>query len=454
MVNYFIRRFLLIIPTFLGITFLCFTVMRCVPGGPVEQAILKYQQSMSTTGEAGASGGGAIDDNGQISEEMVQKLKEIYGFDKPIYQAYFIWISKVCKLDLGTSDTFSRPVWDVIKERFPISITFGLIGFLLSYTICVPLGVFKAIKHGSAFDTMSSIIVFIGYSIPGWTAGVFLLLLFGGGSFVSLFPLGGIHSDNINSDMFLSKYLLKGAKVSELPGDVLKLYQLGNHEKINSDHPAFKNLKPEHIILTTDSSGKEIKSGFVRNIPPSVKKLYQLNSDQTINETHPAFKQIEDSKTFQLTSGNVNDLNTLGYIIDLMWHMILPIMCYMIGSFASLTVLMKNSLMENLGQDYVRTAFAKGLSEKTVIFKHALRNSLIPIATGLGHAISLVLAGSYLIEKVFNIQGFGLLGYTSLIARDYPVSLGILVIGASLRLLGNIISDFLYCVIDPRIRFS
>jgi microcin C transport system permease protein len=126
----------------------------------------------------------------------------------------------------------------------------------------------------------------------------------------------------------------------------------------------------------------------------------------------------------------------------------------MLGHFASLTVLMKNSLMENLGQDYVRTAFAKGLSEKTVIFKHALRNSLIPLATGMGHMMSLILAGSYLIEKVFNIHGFGLLGYTSLIARDYPVTLGILVIASTLKLVGNIIADMLYCLIDPRIRFS
>ena len=85
---------------------------------------------------------------------------------------------------------------------------------------------------------------------------------------------------------------------------------------------------------------------------------------------------------------------------------------------------------------------------------HALRNSLIPIATGLGHLLSLILAGSYLIEKVFNIHGFGLLGYTSLIARDYPVVLGTLVLGSLLKLFGNIMSDVLYCYIDPRIRFA
>jgi microcin C transport system permease protein len=126
----------------------------------------------------------------------------------------------------------------------------------------------------------------------------------------------------------------------------------------------------------------------------------------------------------------------------------------MVGGFASLTVLMKNSLLENLGQDYVRTAFAKGLSERRVIFLHTMRNSLIPIATGLGHAISLVMAGSYLIERVFNINGIGYLGFDAVVERDYAVVMGILVINTALALFGNILSDVFYVLIDPRIRFS
>lgn len=405
MLSYFIRRFLLIIPTFIGITFLCFTVMRFVPGGPVEQAILRYQSSMAASGEGGGGSSASATGTGQISEDMVQKLKEIYGFDKPFYVAYVIWLSKVVTFDLGMSDTYSRPVWDMIKEKFPISITFGLIGFMLSYTVCIPLGVWKAIKHGSPFDTASSVLVFVGYSIPGWTAGVFLLLFLGGGSFWNVFPLGGTESDKVPEDSYLSNYLGNG--------------------------------------------------GLVINLPPEIRAGYpKLSDSDTINSSHPAFVHLPKDKAGKLAQGKHDDLSGFGRFLDRVWHMVLPIVCYMIGSFASLTVLMKNSLMENLGQDYVRTAFAKGLSERRAIFVHALRNSLIPIATGLGHIISLVLAGSYLIEKVFNIQGFGLLGYTSLIARDYPVTLGILVIGSTLKLLGNIISDFLYCVIDPRIRFS
>ena len=205
---------------------------------------------------------------------------------------------------------------------------------------------YKAIRHGTKFDLVSSVIVFLGYSIPGWALGTALLVLFGGGSFWSFFPLGGFRPDNWN--------------------------YLGFFAKVTS--------------------------------------------------------QIH--------------------------YMFLPVVCYMIGSFATLTILMKNSVMENLGQDYIRTAFAKGLSERRVIFVHALRNSMIPIATGLGNVIGLILAGSFLIEKVFNIDGMGYLGYTSILQRDYPVALGILVIDSVLMLVGNILSDMIYVIVDPRIRFQ
>ena len=405
MYSYFIRRFLLMIPTFIGITFLCFTVTRFVPGGPVEQAVLRYQQAVAMSGEGGGGTSSSDMEQGQISEEMMESLKAIYGFDKPFYIAYAHWLWRVLHFDLGTSDTYSRPVWDLIKEKFPISIIFGLSGFMLSYLICIPLGVWKAVKHGSTFDTGSSIMVFIAYSIPGWTAGVLLLMLLGGHAYIDIVPSGGMESGFVTESSKLAGFLQEGAQVADIPAETRK------------DFP-------------------------------------KLGDGQTINASHPAFKQVPADKRFKLKTGSHSDLNFVGRTLDTLWHMILPVFCYVLGMFASSTVLMKNSLMENLGQDYVRTAFAKGLSERVVIFKHALRNSLIPIATGLGHMLSIILAGSYLIEKVFNINGFGLLGYDSLIARDYPVTLGILVIGSMLKLFGNIVSDFLYCLIDPRIRFS
>ena len=328
------------IPTFLGITLLVFTITRFVPGGPIEQMIARMQMASA---EGGA---GSARTTVEIPKDSLDKLKEHYHFDKPTLVAYGLWLKELLQLNLGTSYKYSKPVIDVISQRFPVSIYFGLIGFTLAYLICVPLGVMKAIKHGSVFDVASSATVFMGYSIPGWALALVLLVFFGGGSFWSLVPLGGFRSEGW----------------AELP-------------------------------------------------------LWSK-------------------------------------VVDQVHHTIVPVIGYMVGSFATLTVLMKNSLMDNLGQDYVRTAFAKGLTERRAIFVHALRNSLIPICTGLGHAIGLVMAGSYLIERVCNIDGIGYLGFISIVERDYAVVMGVLVINTFLILLGNILSDVLYVLVDPRIRFT
>jgi microcin C transport system permease protein len=332
---------LLVIPTFIGITMAAFVVMHFVPGGPIERQIMAYKMAVAQEGGGSALGQFGI----EIAPEALEEMKKFYGFDKPVHIRYVTWLWNVLHLDLGRSYTYQDPVWDVIRSRFPISIFLGLTGFILSYLVCVPLGVLKAVRHRSTFDFLSSFIVFLGYSIPGWALGTALLVLFGGGSFWNLFPLGGFRPDNW-------EYLSLGEKI--------------------------------------------------------------------VAQAH---------------------------------YMALPVFCYMVAEFATLTILTKNSLMENLSQDYVRTAFAKGLRKRRVIFVHALRNSMIPIATGIGHVFSLILAGSFLIEKVFNIDGMGFLGYNAILQRDYPVALGILVISSVLMLIGNIISDIVYAVVDPRIRF-
>lgn len=344
--NYFIRRLLLMIPTFLGITVIFFFILQIVPGGPLEQEMLKLRAGLASMGEGGGGGIGGQMDRVEIPAEALEEMKRFYGVDKPIPVRYALWLWNVLHFDLGVSYVYSEPVWTTIKSRFPVSIYFGVIGFILSYSVCVPLGIAKAIKHGSPFDFVSSVLVFIGYSIPGWALGAVLLVLFGGGSFWDVFPLGEFRSEN----------------------------------------------------------------------------WYELSF--------------------------------FGKVWDQIQHTVLPVIAYMVGSFATLTVVMKNSLMENLGQDYVRTAFAKGLPEKRVIVIHAVRNSLIPIATGIGHLIGLFLAGSYLIEKTFNINGIGMLSFQSVVMRDYPVVLGFLVIAGIIRLLGNILSDMCYAAIDPRIRFK
>ena len=343
MTAYFIRRLLLIIPTFLGITIMVFTITRFVPGGPIERIIAQARQMPGIEGGAGTTGM-SEDQTQPLSEEQIEELKKYYGFDKPVLVSYFLWLGKVLSGDLGTSTRYYDPVWEMIRERIPISLYFGLISMVLVYGVCIPLGIAKAMRHKGVFDNISSIVVFIGYAVPGWVIGVLMLVLFA--SRWEFFPLGGMVSD-----------------------------------------------------------------GF-------------------------------------------EDFSLLQKAVDLAWHTILPLLSYMLGSFTVMTFLMKNTLMDNLASDYVRTAIAKGLPFKKAVFRHALRNSLIPIATSFGNNVSIILSGSFLIEKVFNINGMGLLGYESVVERDYPVVMGILVISSLLFMIGNILSDVCVALVDPRVKFE
>ena len=340
MKEYFFKRLLLIPPTLLGVTIIVFAITRLVPGGPLERAIMESQMM-------DASGSGFSQSAGQgmaISEAQLEQLKAYYGFDKPLIESYVIWTGKVLSGDLGSSYRYNEPVWDVIKDRFPVSIYYGLITLVLTYLVCIPLGVLKAVRHRTAVDTISSILIFIGYAIPGYALGSLLLLYF-------------------------------SVRLEWLP-----------------------------------------MGGFV-------------------------------SFTFQ-------DKTLLGQITDLLEHSALPLICYMVGSFALVTLLLKNHLMDNLAADYVRTAIAKGVSFRQSVLKHALRNSLIPIATTFGQNITLLVGGSFLIESIFDIDGFGLLGLTSILDRDYPVVMGVVLLSSLLLLIGNILSDILVALVDPRIRFQ
>lgn len=371
MTTYFIRRLLLILPTFIGVTLVAFTITRLVPGGPLEREIMNLRMGLGGSSEGGSGSANANDPTADLPEEALEQLKKNFDLDKPTVVAYFLWLKRIVTLDLGRSYSKREPVSRLVLQRLPVSITFGLTGFILAYLISIPLGVYKALRHGSVFDFGSSAIVFIGYSIPGWALGALLLVLLASGRFWDVFPLG------------------------------------------------------------------DIKTGSYQDLPALAQSI------------DPMEEVSDEWGTFDW-----DRLSLRSKIVDRTYHMFLPVFCYMMGSFASLTILTKNSLMDNLGQDYVRTAFAKGISPRRVIFLHTLRNSLIPLATGLGHALSLLMAGSYLIEWVFNIDGLGYLGYTSLVQRDYTVVMGVLAINTMLVLMGNIFSDILYALIDPRIRFE
>lgn len=343
MTQYFIRRFLLIIPTFIGITILVFAITRFVPGGPIERMIAEAQQASMMSG-GGTSTAGSMG-SATLDEDQIKELEAYYGFDKPVLVSYWQWLLKVLQFDLGTSSRYSEPVWDTIKERLPVSAFYGITTMLITYFISIPLGYMKAVRHNSHFDNASSVIVFIGYAIPSYVVGIILLVVFA--SNLEWFPMGGFYSE-----------------------------------------------------------------------------------------------EFEDMESFWQQTG------------DVFYHAVLPLIAYVAGSFAVMTFMMKNTLMDNLAADYVRTAIAKGVPFRKAITRHALRNSLIPIATHFGNNISVIIGGSFLIEKIFNIDGLGLLGYESIVERDYPIVLGVLVISAILQLVGNILSDICVAIVDPRVQFQ
>ena len=320
---------------------LVFAITRVVPGGPIERAMneaLLAQTDSAVMIDMNSVAGTAL------SEDQLADLRAYYGFDKPWYESYVIWLGRVMQLDLGMSTRYTEPVWGIIKNRFPISIFYGITTLILTYAVCIPLGIAKALRHNSVFDNATSAVVFFGYALPGYVVAIALLTALA--SSWEWFPLGGFVSDNFDQ------------------------------------------------LSTTDQA------------------------------------------------------------IDILYHATLPLIAYLAGSFAVMTFMVKNSLMDNLSSDYVRTAIAKGMPFKRAVFRHALRNSLIPVATSFGQLISVIISGSFLIEKIFNIDGFGLLGFESLVERDYPVVMGILVISSLLFLIGNILSDICVAIIDPRVKFG
>ena len=332
------------IPTFIGITLLCFGVIQFVPGGPVEQAIMQMRGGIGAS-ESGGGAGAAT----SISADQRKAIEAHFGFDQPFYKRYWKWlVSDRMGMKMESYRFPNKTSWQLIQERFKVSLIFGITGFILSYLVCIPLGIFKALHHDRSFDIVSSIVVFVGYAIPPFAFGMVLKMLFAGTveGLWDIFPISGFHSD--------------------------------------------------------------------------------------------LFHQ----------------LTLWGKTKDIFQHMFLPILCYVIGNFAVLTLLMKNSLIEQIGKDYIRTVLAKGGSFSRAIWGHALRNSLVPIATGFGSILTVMFAGSVIIEQVFEIPGMGRLSLEAIVGRDYPVFMGILSITAILGLIGNILSDFCYVLIDPRINFQ
>ena len=337
MQRYLFKRLLLILPTLLGISLICFTIIQFIPGGPVEEAVFKIRSATAMQG---------VSSTEFLTEREIDRIREYYGFDKPAPVRFWIWLRSIVVLDFGRSFSYDEPVLSVILQKMPVSLFFGLSSFLLSYLICIPLGMWKALRNGSKGDAISSVFIFSGYVIPSYALGVLLIIFFAGGRFLQWFPLTGIVSDYWE------------------------------------------------------------------------------------------------------------DLGFFARIVDFLHHMTLPLICYMAAELAFLTMLMKNSILEEIHKDYMKAAIARGLSFKQAVRRHALRNALIPIATRMSEVFTLMFAGSIFIEKVFDIDGMGLLAYNSLVSRDYNVVMALIFITSLFSLLGRVFADILYVWVDPRIQLG
>jgi len=343
MLAYILKRLLLMIPTLLGILLLTFIVIQFVPGGPVEQYIM---EARAAAGPGGVESGGSGYRGSQgVDPKRLAEIKALYGFDKPAHERLWQMLGQFARFDLGKSFFQNKDVWSLILEKLPVSISLGLWTFFLSYGIAVPLGVAKAVRAGTRFDFVTTVIVLMGYAIPGFVLGVALLVVFGGQ--LQWFPLRGLTS---------------------------------------------------------------------------------------------------------------TDWETMGWgarIVDYLWHITLPITAMVLGSFAVIAMLTKNSFLEEIRKQYVLTARAKGLGERQVLWKHVFRNALIPILTGFPAAfVGAFFTGSLLIETLFSLDGLGLLGYESVIRRDYPVVLGTLYLFTLIGLVTKLIGDLSYVWADPRVTFD
>ena len=334
------------IPTLFGVLFLTFIVTQFVPGGPVEQ-LANQLNSLNVTSEASSGSASIYRGASGLSEEHIQSLNEFYGFDKPFMERFVDLIKNYMVFDLGDSYFHHQSVSELIISKLPVSISLGLWTFIIIYSICIPLGIKKAVTHGTKFDLITSTLILIGYSIPGFVLGIGLIVLLGGGSFYDVFPTRGIVSDNWDS------------------------------------------------------------------------------------------------------------LSIGGKILDYLWHMTLPIISSVIGSFAVMTMLTKNSFIEEIKKQYVLTAKSKGLTDNQILYRHVFKNALIPILTGFpAQFIAAFFTGSILIETIFSLDGIGLLSYESILHRDYPVVLGTLFLFTLLGLIAKLLTDISYLFVDPRIKYD
>jgi len=357
--RYLTRRLLLLFPTLIGIITVNFFIVQLAPGGPVDQMIAQLtgqDQDGAASRVAGAQGEPQTTDQSLetrlagaqgLDPELIAAIEKQFGFDKPIHERYLMMVRDYLTFELGDSYFQDRPVLELIKERFPVSISLGLWSMLVIYLLSIPLGVAKAVRDGTRFDAWTSGLIFAGYAVPSFLFAVFLIVLFAGGSYLDLFPLTG------------------------------------------------------------------------------------------------------------LTSNNFEELTVLGKISDYFWHLALPVTALTIGGFATLTMLTKNSFLDEISKQYVLTARAKGINQKRVLYGHVFRNAMLIVIAGFPAAlVGILFTGALLIEVIFSLDGLGLLGFEAVLRRDYPIMFGTLFCFTLVGLVMTLVGDIVYTLVDPRIDFE
>ncbi|MCC5972620.1 MAG: microcin C ABC transporter permease YejB [Rubellimicrobium sp.] len=356
---YILRRLLLVLPTLLGIMIVNFVLVQFVPGGPIQQ-IIAEMEGRGDVFQGFAGGGGDAQIAFEASDvssryigarglppEFIEQLEREFGFDRPPLERFLTMMWNYMRLDFGNSWFRSISVIDLVLEKMPVSITLGLWSTLIAYLISIPLGIRKAVREGSPFDTWTSGAIIVGYAIPGFLFAILLIVLFAGGSYWRIFPLRG------------------------------------------------------------------------------------------------------------LTSDNWADLSLIGKILDYLWHITLPVFAMTISSFATLTLLTKNSFLDEIKKQYVMTAKAKGLAESRVLYGHVFRNGMLIVISGFPALfIGVFFGSSLIIETLFSLDGLGRLGFEAALQRDYPVIFGTLFAFSLMGLIIGIVTDITYVMIDPRIDFE
>ncbi|RME17386.1 MAG: ABC transporter permease subunit [Alphaproteobacteria bacterium] len=377
---YILRRLLLVIPTLFGIMVINFTLTQFVPGGPIEQIIAQMEgegdvfDAVTGGGREAADASTAGEDTylgaRGLPKEFLDRLEIEMGFSRivcdagfegtpsledpachkekiPAAERFLEMMGRYLRLDFGESYFRSVGVFGLIAEKLPVSVTLGLWSTLIAYFVSIPLGIRKAVRDGSRFDTVTSGLIIVAYAIPGFLFAILLLVLFAGGSYWQIFPLRG------------------------------------------------------------------------------------------------------------LTSDNWEELSLLGKVADYFWHITLPVLASTISSFATLTLLTKNSFLDEIKKQYVVTARAKGLSERRVLYGHVFRNAMLIVISGFPALfIGVFFGGSLIIETIFSLDGLGRLGFEAAVARDYPIIFGTLFVFGLVGLVVGILSDLMYVFVDPRIDFE